>query len=747
MKKPKKEPTAFSRRQFIGSCAAGASLLQIAPYLSLTGCTAPEDTYPPISDRKYYPLAFTEDEYRKLDEGTYPILETLFKDGIEFKLTFPGFYSFEKHAKIHLKDQQKKKFQYISLDKLGWSNVSGRPELPFFGFLLHIPKFLNYEWDKELNYSGESDNMVVYPSQVRYFDSINNRFNYEYFEYDQIYYESDIEPYENQVVQVSDPFDIGYSRFVLIKVKPLLFNPKQERIHGYSRVNIKFKFKKTPMQNRYYLETPFLPPHLEYIPKHERILDPWSGTNPDGSRNLNIISEILNEFDPDIDKDYIESGSELLIIYGEDQKRKITLAEPAENLKNHKIEMGMSTTHISYPELLSNPDVIKISDYIRNYRQPRFEGNTIYFSRLRNVIILGDLDLIPCKHIERVLIEENDQDSQTQSGSGTVNNSERQSIRKKFYADYYCATLKDPENRNEVIIPDIAIGRIPAKDEDEANTVVENIIHYETNPYQVRQNLTFAGYFQDTGKDGYQCNGVASTDYLQTLEEIRLKLVSRDLSANTIYDIQDREIIQQGLWYRNGEPIDNPSSMFTDVEDLKDRILDAFRTGNRIIVHRDHGYMNGWSRPRFKIPDFWALFDTDVEIPSSVVFNINCLSGHFVGENTTRMPQKYYDCFSEVLLKGTLLPDGIRRNLKCPAVIASVEESPSFHNDWLIKGIFDGIYGGVIGRNNDILTEKTQLGAVVNLGKILLFTCMDDPCLNMYESEIYHVLGDPTILI
>jgi len=80
------------------------------------------------------------------------------------------------------------------------------------------------------------------------------------------------------------------------------------------------------------------------------------------------------------------------------------------------------------------------------------------------------------------------------------------------------------------------------------------------------------------------------------------------------------------------------------------------------------------------------------------------------------MPEKNYDCFSEVLIKGPVLPDGGRRNLKCPAVFASVEESPSMHNDWLIKAIFDGIYGGIISRTNN-LSERVKLGNDINLGK------------------------------
>lgn len=286
------------------------------------------------------------------------------------------------------------------------------------------------------------------------------------------------------------------------------------------------------------------------------------------------------------------------------------------------------------------------------------------------------------------------------------------------------------------------------KNVTEANSVVDNIIHYETSAYQVRQNLTFAGYFQDTGKDGFCCNGIASTDYIHILEQIRKRLaaINNEISVDTVYEIQDAGFIGPNLRYKNGEYVENPESLFTESEQLKPKILDAFRSGNRIILHRNHGYMCGWSRPHFKIPDFWALFQTENEIPSSIVFSMNCLTGHFTGEKTGKLPDKNCDSFAEVLIKGPVLPDGVRRNMRCPAVFAAVEESPTMHNDWLIKSIFDGIYGGIISRTTS-QGGSIRLGNAVNLGKALLFTCMDDPCLNMYENEIYHVLGDPTIKI
>jgi hypothetical protein len=755
MKKSKNKSISLSRRQFIGSCAAGVSFLQLAPYLSITGCTpSKSNEYPPIGERKYHPLSYSIAELEKLAEGTYPVITYDYSGDMNIKIIFPGFHSFDKYAFIDPQKRARKKFQYISINKLGWSNSSGRPEIPFLGFLMHIPKFLDFTWDKMPPAEDDLEtipNMLVYPAQVKYFDNINSPDNYGLFEYDRVFYNLNIEPDPEKVVEVSNPFNIGFSKFVLLKVRPLQFNPRKQCIYGYKKVSLNFRFKvKSPIINDYYLETPLLPPHLEYISEHERIIDPWSAKNPDGSRNIELIKGMVDNFEPDHNKTFVKEGSDLLIIYGVDELKKTSLAGPAKQLSDHKIRnMGMTATMKSYPDFLSDSERTDLAEAIKKSREPFFDGNTIHFPALRDVIILGDLDLIPSKYCERQLFEDSSQNSPSQSMMRPVDRTSQNENIKDFYTDYYCSTLKLSENRDEIVIPDIAVGRIPVKNEMEANSVVSNIIHYETASYQLRQNLTFAGYFQDSGKDGYICNGIASTDYLQTLEGIRLKLMNRndEISIDTIYDIQAPELIEEGLRYRDGESVENPETLFTDKSELKNKIMESFRSGNRIIVHRDHGYMNGWSRPCCKIPDLWTIFESGIEeVPASIIFNINCLSGHFTGEKTTKMPEKYYDCFSEVLIKGPVLPCGIRKNLRCPAVIASVEESPSFHNDWLIRGIFDEIYGGILSRNNSPGGKK-KLGEVVNLGKALLFTSMDDLCLNMYESEIYHVLGDPSILI
>ena len=169
-------------------------------------------------------------------------------------------------------------------------------------------------------------------------------------------------------------------------------------------------------------------------------------------------------------------------------------------------------------------------------------------------------------------------------------------------------------------------------------------------------------------------------------------------------------------------------------------------------MHRDHGWMNGWAHPNFKVPDLWGVQCTP-DYPT-IVFNINCLSGRFTGDEEAglpkyKLPVKENDCFSEALLKGTVLPNGNRLDFKIPAVIAASEVSPSFENDWLLKIMFDEIYGGILTDKPKKSSEmgKQRIGDIFNIAKILLYAYQGDRDMHVHDNVVFNILGDPTLLV
>ncbi len=341
------------------------------------------------------------------------------------------------------------------------------------------------------------------------------------------------------------------------------------------------------------------------------------------------------------------------------------------------------------------------------------------------------------------------------------------SLVENCFSDYCISTHQDKTQEIKFRWPDIAIGRIPARTSKEANLMIDNIIDFDEMNYQneIFRNLTLVSYFQDSGPGAQDLDHEASKDYLQCVEEIRLNLESYT-KVDMVYKTENTGITVDEHEYRDGTKLDKKAINFLDDDTAKDKIVNAFREGGRFIVHRDHGWMNGWAYPNFKIPDLWKINCSSNE--PSIVFNINCLSGRFTGENfgsssvienseicadsiknRFNMPKCSNDSFSEVLLKGTILPNGNHLNLKCPAVIASTEVSPSFENDWLIKIMFDTIYGGILSgkpKNEEDFGQQ-RIGDVLNVAKILLNAYQGDREMHIYENVVFHILGDPTLKV
>src|SRR5262249_26473568 len=85
-------------------------------------------------------------------------------------------------------------------------------------------------------------------------------------------------------------------------------------------------------------------------------------------------------------------------------------------------------------------------------------------------------------------------------------------------------------------LPDIAVGRIPVKSLDQANTVVNKIIGYEKTPPlapDFYHNATFAGYFECCNSSSSP--GRENRTFIQTTEFLRNELVGKGYEVQRIY--------------------------------------------------------------------------------------------------------------------------------------------------------------------------------------------------------------------
>lgn len=285
--------------------------------------------------------------------------------------------------------------------------------------------------------------------------------------------------------------------------------------------------------------------------------------------------------------------------------------------------------------------------------------------------------------------------------------------------------------------PDMARGRISAKSNQEAMTIINKIINYEKNPPQdpgFYNSALVAAYFQDDDTTGY-----ASRRFIHTSEEVKDYLESMNYQVDRVY-YTDSYINPTNYnlgHYSDGQPLPPEllrSNGFAWDGDADD-IVEIFDKGVFLALHRDHGSTDGWVDPPFFSPDV-ARLDNQNRLP--VVFSINCSSGRFIDDKT----------FAENFLRKN--PGG------AVGVMASSAVSFSGTNDALSIGFFDAIWpnpglipdfgpGGVSNPSPSPLNESIrQMGYVLNHG---LLRMTETWSVSRSTHELFHYHGDPAMRI
>lgn len=301
-----------------------------------------------------------------------------------------------------------------------------------------------------------------------------------------------------------------------------------------------------------------------------------------------------------------------------------------------------------------------------------------------------------------------------------------------FATDLYYACM----NGGTDYFPDMAHGRISVSTAEEANRVIDKIIHYETKPpedpafYEQGSNCA---QFQDD-----ELNGYATRRFTHTSEDIRDYMILQDFDVERIYytDANITPTHYNNGWYSNGEPIPDEllrSNGFQWDGDQND-IIDAINEGRFYIFHRDHGYAGGtgWAHPYF-VKNSIDFLNNDELTP--VVFSINCHTGEFM------LPE----CFAEKFLRHSL--GG------AVGVFAASYYSYSGYNDGLSTGFIDAMFpepglipdfgeGGINNPNVSPHDKIMTMGNVLNQGLIRMGETWGS---SRYTNEIFHYFGDPAM--
>ena len=280
-------------------------------------------------------------------------------------------------------------------------------------------------------------------------------------------------------------------------------------------------------------------------------------------------------------------------------------------------------------------------------------------------------------------------------------------------------------------LPDVAVGRIFGNDLAQVNQAIAKIITYETTPPAgpMLTRALVAAQFQDTDAAGEVNDGQEDRTFIQFAETVRNGLVGQGVAVDRIYDDSPNT---NPLKFNDGT--DLPASLkkptFAWDGDGAD-VTAAWNEGRFMVVHRDHGWSDGWGHPSFTTADV-DLLTNGANLP--VVLSINCSSAAYDYDETS---------FAQNALTKA---DG-----GAVGVFGDTRDSPSWHNSQIALGFVDALLPTVLSGEGPATKQRT--GDALVLGKLRLagLAPPSGPGIvggdgnTRNELYLWHYFGDPTM--
>jgi len=299
------------------------------------------------------------------------------------------------------------------------------------------------------------------------------------------------------------------------------------------------------------------------------------------------------------------------------------------------------------------------------------------------------------------------------------------------------------------LTPDFAVGRIPVDTLDQANVVVNKIIDYEKTPplaAAVYSHAAIAAQFQCCRTD-VATAGTDQRTFIQVAEFARNVMLGKGKTVDRIYTRTGPATTPARYYDGSLLPAAIGSGSGFAWSGSTADISTAWNAGRFLIIHRDHGWQEGWVNPMFENPNVDALTNGSL-LP--VLFSVNCASGFFDNETaggaygTSTSPDAVY--FAERALAKS---DG-----GAVGVLGDSRNSPSWANSVQLQGFIDAIWPSAIPSFGDS-TSKRRLGDILNHGKLYLLSKVGLSVMGQVigssdatnELYLWHCLGDPTLEI
>ena len=281
-------------------------------------------------------------------------------------------------------------------------------------------------------------------------------------------------------------------------------------------------------------------------------------------------------------------------------------------------------------------------------------------------------------------------------------------------------------------LPDVAVGRIIGNDVGQVDAAIAKIIHYETTPPTgpMLTRATVAAMFQDTDAEGEVNDGQEDRTFIWFAEKVRNGLAARGVAVDRIYT-DDPTTDPQRFNDGTSLPAALKKPAFAWDGDAAD-ISAAWNQGRFMVVHRDHGWSDGWGDPYFTTTDVDALTNSNDNLP--VVLSINCASAQYDTDETSFV--------QNALVKPTGGAVG---------VFGDTRNSPSWSNSQLALGFVDALLPTVLSGEGP--ATKQRMGDALINGKLRLagLAPPSGPGIvggngdTRNELYLWHYFGDPTM--
>mgnify|MGYP002623828397 CR=1 FL=1 len=313
-------------------------------------------------------------------------------------------------------------------------------------------------------------------------------------------------------------------------------------------------------------------------------------------------------------------------------------------------------------------------------------------------------------------------------------------------SDYYYGCVEEEISPDETknLLPSVRRGRLLVSTLEEANSVVDKIITYESNP---PDNPTFynkalhCAYFQDEEPN----DGKEDLRFVLTSEEIKASVEANGKTVDRVYFAYSSDSPQ--LWNRKmvgGDsiiPLDLQRPQFAWSGNKSD-IINSINEGRFYILYSGHGISSTtWFLPEFSSSDTIYLNNMNLQ---PVLFSLACKSGKFISPG----------CLSECFFK--------KSNGGAIAVISPSEDSYIYHNDAMVEGMFNAVwtnpgtyyYNSVNSTHNQTLFSLpiNEIGSILDFGTYYLSAfCSPSQYATLspqtlYMKEAYHLFGDPSMI-